>query len=210
MSVLTFKRILSAIFIPFFLLSFFSCSGSSGSTYYSPYDHSFGTVIQAEIVVTDYGTIKLDLYPEVAPITVQNFVDLANSGFYDGLIFHRVASGFVIQGGDPTGTGYGLEGQSTIVGEFASNGIVNEISHVRGVISMARKGDNYDSATSQFFIMLSDQERENYLNGNYAAFGCVTEGMEVVDAIASVEIDDDSAKPLTDVVIETVRILNDY
>jgi peptidyl-prolyl cis-trans isomerase B (cyclophilin B) len=161
-------------------------------------------------VVTDYGTIKLDLYPEVAPITVQNFVDLANSGFYDGLIFHRVASGFVIQGGDPTGTGYGLEGQSTIVGEFASNGIVNEISHVRGVISMARKGDNYDSATSQFFIMLSDQERENYLNGNYAAFGCVTEGMEVVDAIASVEIDDDSAKPLTDVVIETVRILNDY
>ena len=177
--------------------------------YYSPYDHGFGKITKAEIVFKDYGTVKLDLYPDVAPITVQNFVDLAGSGFYDGLTIHRVVPGFVIQGGDPTGTGYGESGQTKIKGEFAANGIVNEINHVRGVISMARAGNNYDSATSQFFIMLEDKTQIGYLNGNYAAFGCVTEGMDVVDKIAAVEIIDGTDRPVGTITIESVKIVTD-
>lgn len=140
-----------------------------------------------EIVVRDYGTITLELDADAAPITVSNFLDLANEKFYDGLTFHRILPGFVIQGGDPTGTGSGKEGQRTIDGEFSSNDVENPIKHLRGVISMARKSDRQNSvvarnsATSQFFICLTDQPS---LDGNYAAFGQVIEGMEIVDQIA--------------------------
>ena len=130
----------------------------------------------AKIEVKDYGTITLKLDGKTAPITVQNFVDLAKSGFYDGLTFHRIIEGFMIQGGDPNGNGTGGS-DKTIKGEFKDNGVKNNIKHKRGVISMARSSD-YDSASSQFFIM---QEDNDSLDGQYAAFGHVTKGMKVVD-----------------------------
>lgn len=134
----------------------------------------------AEIEVENYGTISVELDADTAPITVTNFVNLAKDGFYDGLTFHRIISGFMIQGGDPNGNGTGGSG-TTIKGEFSSNGVENDISHVRGVISMARAADP-DSASSQFFIMHQDYTG---LDGDYAAFGHVTEGMEIVDQICA-------------------------
>ena len=160
-------------------------------------------VIHAAITMEQGGEIKLELYPDFAPITVQNFVDLANKKFYDGLIFHRVISGFMIQGGDPTGTGMGGPGY-TIKGEFASNGVKNPISHERGVISMARS-QSPNSAGSQFFIM---HAAARYLDGQYAAFGKVIEGMDVVDRIASTKTDY-SDRPYEDQKMKTVRILAD-
>lgn len=132
----------------------------------------------AKIEVENYGTITLKLEGKKAPITVQNFVDLAKSGFYDGLTFHRIIKGFMIQGGDPNGNGTGGS-DKTIKGEFKDNGVKNNIKHKRGVISMARSSD-YDSASSQFFIM---QEDNDSLDGQYAAFGHVTKGMKIVDQI---------------------------
>ena len=133
----------------------------------------------AVISVEGYGDIKLELDGDTAPITVKNFVELAKSGFYDGLTFHRIIKGFMIQGGDPKGNGTGGS-DKTIKGEFSQNGVENSISHKRGVISMARSSD-YNSASSQFFIMHEDGD---YLDGMYAAFGHVTDGMDVVDKIA--------------------------
>ena len=130
------------------------------------------------IVMNDGDVMKLELYPEVAENTVNNFISLVNKGFYDGVIFHRVIRGFMIQGGDPEGTGRGGSDE-TIKGEFSENGVKNDISHERGVISMARSSDP-DSASSQFFIVQSDS---TYLDGQYAAFGHVTEGMDIVDQI---------------------------
>ena len=138
----------------------------------------------ATIEMEDGGVITLELYPEVAPISVNNFISLANKGFYDGLIFHRVISGFMIQGGDPQGSGMGGPGYS-IKGEFAGNGVKNDLSHARGVLSMAR-AQNPNSAGSQFFIMHADGP---FLDGQYAAFGKVVEGIEVVDRIAAVKTD---------------------
>lgn len=132
------------------------------------------------IKVKDYGEIALELDADVAPITVTNFINLVESNFYDGLTFHRIIDGFMIQGGDPNGNGTGGSSQ-TIKGEFSNNGVENNISHVRGVISMARSSD-YDSASSQFFIVHEDS---TFLDGDYAAFGVVTSGMEVVDAIVA-------------------------
>ena len=132
----------------------------------------------AEIEVKDYGTIEVELDADSAPVTVTNFVKLAQDGFYDGLTFHRIIDGFMIQGGDPEGTGRGGSDE-TIKGEFSENGVKNDISHERGVISMARSSDP-DSASSQFFIVQSDS---TYLDGQYAAFGHVTEGMDIVDQI---------------------------
>ena len=132
----------------------------------------------AEIEVKDYGTIKVELDADTAPISVTNFVKLAQEHFYDGLTFHRIIDGFMIQGGDPEGTGRGGSDE-TIKGEFSENGVENDISHVRGVISMARSSAP-DSASSQFFIVQSDS---TYLDGQYAAFGHVTEGMDIVDQI---------------------------
>ena len=142
----------------------------------------------AEIQVKDYGTITVELDADTAPITVTNFVNLAKDGFYDNLTFHRIMDGFMIQGGDPNGDGTGGADQ-TIKGEFSSNGVENEISHTRGTISMARAQDP-DSASSQFFIV---QEDSDYLDGNYAAFGHVTSGMEIVDQICKdVPVEDDN------------------
>lgn len=131
-----------------------------------------------EIEVQGYGTIALELDADTAPVSVTNFIRLAREGFYDGLTFHRIISGFMIQGGDPKGNGTGGSDQ-TIKGEFSENGVENDISHVRGVISMARS-KNPDSASSQFFIVHEDSL---FLDGNYAGFGHVTEGMEIVDNI---------------------------
>ena len=136
-------------------------------------DHPF-----VEIEIQDFGTVKVELYPEDAPITVRNFLDLAESGFYNGLTFHRIMEGFMMQGGDPEGTGMGGSDQ-TIKGEFSANGIDNPLSHTRGAISMARS-QNPDSASSQFFIVHQDS---TFLDGQYACFGYVTEGMDVVDAV---------------------------
>ena len=136
-------------------------------------------VRHAEITVRDYGTIKLELDAAAAPITVENFVKLVESGFYDGLTFHRIMDGFMIQGGDPLGNGTGGSSEH-IKGEFAAHGVDNPISHVKGVISMARSSDP-DSASSQFFITVADA---TFLDGSYAAFGRVSEGMEIVEQIA--------------------------
>lgn len=156
----------------------------------------------ATIEMMDGGKIVITLYPSLAPQSVCNFVYLARSGFYDGLIFHRVIEGFMIQGGDPDGTGRGGPGYS-IVGEFALNGIENNITHIRGTISCARRGDPYyDTCGSQFFIVHKDSK---FLDGSYAAFGRVTEGMDIVDAIAETETDEDDC-PITPCVIRTITI----
>ena len=133
----------------------------------------------AEITVRDYGAIKLELDEGTAPITVANFIKLAKDGFYDGLTFHRIMDGFMIQGGDPDGNGTGGS-KEKIKGEFSKNGVNNPISHVKGVISMARSNAP-DSASSQFFITVADA---TFLDGSYAAFGRVTEGMEIAEKIA--------------------------
>ena len=154
----------------------------------------------ATITMKDGGVIQLELYPEIAPESVKNFISLANSGFYDGLIFHRVIPGFMIQGGDPLGKGTGGPGYA-IRGEFSANGVQNDLLHERGVLSMAR-ATPYDSAGSQFFIMHQDYPS---LNGLYAAFGKVISGMEVVDAIAMTTTDSKN-KPYKDQVMATVRV----
>ncbi len=156
-----------------------------------------------QIEMAEGGIIKLRLNPDCAPITVANFEKLVKEGFYDGLIFHRVISGFMIQGGDPTGTGMGGSPE-TIKGEFAANGVKNNLSHTRGTISMARTQVK-DSASSQFFICHADA---TFLDGEYAAFGAVTEGMEVVDRIAAVDTDMRD-KPLTDMVMKKVTYIEE-
>ena len=137
-----------------------------------------GSGCYADIEIQDYGTITVQLDQESAPITTENFINLAESGFYDGLTFHRIMEGFMMQGGDPEGTGMGGSDQ-TIVGELSANGYDNDLSHTRGAISMARSND-YDSASSQFFIVHQDS---TFLDGQYAVFGYVTEGIEIVDQI---------------------------
>lgn len=158
-----------------------------------------------EMIVKDYGTIELELDADTAPITVTNFINLVNDKFYDGLTFHRIMDGFMVQGGDPEGTGYGGS-ETTIKGEFSLNGVKNDISHVRGVISMARS-DAYDSASSQFFIVHQDS---TFLDGEYAAFGKVTEGMDVVDELVKVKVEDDNGTVLAEnqPIIESIRVVN--
>lgn len=159
--------------------------------------------MKAEMKMELGGSVVLELYPDIAPITVANFVKLVKSNFYDGLIFHRVIAGFMIQGGDPQGSGMGGS-KETIVGEFASNGHNNPIPHLRGVISMARTSAP-NSASSQFFIMHEDGK---FLDGQYAAFGRVIEGMDVIDRIASVKTNF-SDKPLVDQRIESIRMIEE-
>lgn len=134
---------------------------------------------------TTKGIILIELFPEIAPITVKNFQDLVNEKFYDGLIFHRVVKNFVIQAGDPEGTGFGGSNK-TIKGEFKNNGVENNLSHIRGVISMARNTVSMDSASSQFFVVVKDSTN---LDGDYAAFGKVIAGLDVVDKISEVDVD---------------------
>ena len=154
----------------------------------------------AKIKVKDYGTIEVELDGDTAPITVANFIKLVNEKFYDGLTFHRIMSGFMIQGGDPLGNGTGGSDE-TIKGEFSSNGVENNISHKRGVISMARSSDP-DSASSQFFIM---HKAAPHLDGSYAAFGKVIEGMDVVNKIAETETDFRD-RPLDDQQIKSMTV----
>ena len=158
----------------------------------------------AEIDIQDYGTITVELDGDIAPITVQNFMDLANDGFYDGLTFHRIIAGFMMQGGDPNGNGTGGS-ENTIKGEFSSNGVENTLSHTRGAISMARS-QAYDSASSQFFICHADS---TFLDGQYACFGYVTDGMDVVDAVceaAQPTDDNGTIPPDQQPVITAIRI----
>lgn len=160
----------------------------------------------AKIEVEGYGTIEVALNADVAPITVENFMTLAESGFYDGLTFHRIMDGFMIQGGDPLGNGTGGSSQN-IVGEFSANGYENNLTHVRGVISMARSND-FNSASSQFFIV---QTTSHFLDGQYAAFGTVTSGMEFVDAICKdtpVEDDNGTVLPENQPRITKIEILD--
>ena len=166
------------------------------------------------ITMKDGGVIDIELDAKAAPITVENFLKLVNDKFYDGTIFHRVIPGFMIQGGDPQGTGMGGPGW-TIKGEFKANGVDNPIKHKRGVISMARAMDP-DSAGSQFFIMHADAD---YLDGQYAAFGHVVSGMDVVDVVSGMDVVDRIAatptnrwngdRPYEDQVMETVRVIED-
>lgn len=159
-----------------------------------------------EIQVKNYGTIKVELDGDTAPITVANFLKLAESGFYDGLTFHRIIDGFMIQGGDPKGNGTGGSDE-TIKGEFSGNGVENNISHVRGTISMARSQD-MDSASSQFFIVQSDS---TYLDGQYAGFGTVTEGMDIVDQICKdtpVQDSNGTVNASDQPVIESIKVID--
>lgn len=161
-----------------------------------------------EIVVKDYGTIKVELDATAAPITVENFVKLAGDGFYDGLTFHRVIKGFMIQGGDPQADGFG-GADETIKGEFSSNGVKNDLAHTRGAISMARS-EMKDSASSQFFIVHKDSP---HLDGKYACFGYVTEGIEVVDSICDTVIVEEGSNGMIrnkedQPVIESIKVID--
>ena len=165
--------------------------------------------VYVEISVKDFGKMKLELYPDIAPITVENFVSLVKEGFYDGLTFHRIIKGFMIQGGAPSGNGAGGS-DKTIKGEFSANGFNNTLSHDRGVISMARSNDP-DSASSQFFICDSGDYKAS-LDGKYAAFGKVIEGFDVLDAVASVECvmssRGEKSIPVNTVYIEYIKVVD--
>ncbi len=201
------KKILSAILACVMLFSLAACGDkqtSASGTYITDEEKQaivseLGKVYM-EISVKDYGKIRMELYPEIAPVTVKNFVKLVSEDFYSGIIFHRIIADFMVQGGDPEGTGTGGSSEN-IYGEYSENGVENSLSHTRGVVSMARRGDDYNSASSQFFICHADS---TYLDGQYAAFGRVTDGMAVVDAIAKAETDS-SDKPLEDITIEYIK-----
>ena len=164
-----------------------SCGNDAGiePTAENTVPNGFEGDYEVKITVKDYGTITLELDSDSAPITVENFVSLANDGFYDGLTFHRIIKGFMIQGGDPKGNGTGGSDKN-IKGEFSANGVNNTLTHTRGAISMAR-GSSFDSASSQFFIV---HETSPHLDGGYAVFGYVTSGMNIVDKIC------EDAKPV--------------
>lgn len=161
--------------------------------------------VNIEITMEDGGVMKLTLDRQAAPITVENFVSLVEQEFYDGLIFHRVIADFMIQGGDPEGTGMGGS-ENTIKGEFSANGWDNPIAHTRGVISMARGSNDMDSASSQFFIVRYDNDNAHNLDGQYAAFGTMTEGFDVLDNIATVATGEND-RPLQPPVIATIRVV---
>ncbi len=193
------KKAFSLILASFLLLPCLSACNSN--TEESEEDNLPNVVI---IDVKDFGKITVELYPDVAPITVKNFKKLVNEGFYDGLTFHRVIEGFMIQGGCPNGTGMGgytdkNGNKVTIKGEFSANNVKNDLAHTRGVISMARS-TKPNSASSQFFIC---HYSASHLDGQYAAFGKVIDGMDVVDAIAAVETNYND-KPIENVVISSI------
>ncbi len=194
---------ITKILLPILLLGMVLVALSCGKDDTAEILENYGETIMVQIEMENGGIIKLELYPDIAPITCANFVKLAKDGFYDGLIFHRVIKDFMIQGGDPTGTGMGGADEN-IKGEFAVNGVENNLSHERGVISMARSR-SYDSASSQFFICHADAK---YLDGQYAAFGKVTEGMDVVDEIAEVKTDYND-RPMIDMVIKTITVVEE-
>jgi peptidyl-prolyl cis-trans isomerase B (cyclophilin B) len=187
-----FNKIFKIMLIASGLMYLISCA--------TPTEEINNTIIKIEIKFADYGTVEAELYPEIAPVTVANFVKLINEGFYDGLTIHRIIKGFVIQGGDPNGDGTGGS-KDTIIGEFLANGFDNPLLHEPGVLSMARSS-RYNSASSQFFIV---HETAASLNNLYAGFGKVIRGFEVIDTIANVETGEKD-KPIETVVIEFIRI----
>ncbi|MFK3937337.1 peptidylprolyl isomerase [Alkalihalobacillus sp. NPDC078783] len=199
------KTITAAIMTSLFIISGCGTSGpdeNEDASTANEVDIDLENPTVVTMTMENGGEVVMELYPDVAPKTVENFVKLASDGFYNGLTFHRVIPGFMIQGGDPDGNGTGGPGHS-VEGEFSSNGFENDLSHERGVVSMARSQDP-DSAGSQFFIVVEDSTN---LDGEYAAFGKVTEGMDVVDEIVSVETDA-SDKPVEgqEQVIETIVV----
>lgn len=193
--------------LAYFLCVFFFAAALTGCGAKDKDENAYSEGLHhVEIKVKDYGTIKLELDADTAPVTVSNFIQLAEDGFYDGLTFHRIISGFMIQGGDPLGDGTGGSDEE-IKGEFAQNGVENDISHDRGVISMARSNDP-DSASSQFFIVHEDSQ---FLDGNYAAFGHVTDGIEIVDEICEdtpVQDGDGTVDPDDQPVITSVKVID--
>jgi len=196
------KKILSCAILSSLLVTgcaFGGCSKKPASNASS--ENLYDPTANVRIEMEDGGVIELELYGNLAPITVENFIGLIEDGFYDGLYFHRVIENFMIQCGDPTGTGMGGSSK-TIKGEFALNGVANDLSHKRGVISMGRKGNSYDSASSHFFICHADAP---HLDGQYAAFGRVTSGMETVDAIATCATDAND-RPLYDQTIKAMTV----
>ena len=201
------KKILSLALSILLILSVVAC-GSKNASSSAATSNDGGTKVnnpKIEISVKDYGKIQLELDPSQAPLTVENFLKLVKEGFYNGLTFHRIIKGFMIQGGDPLGTGYGGSDE-TIKGEVASNGVENNIKHERGVISMARSM-NPDSASSQFFIMHQDSE---HLDGEYAAFGHVTSGIEIVDKICDntpVQDGNGTVAKIDQPVIEYIKVI---
>jgi len=202
------KRIAVALLLCALLLCLFSSCEKNGSAAYEPTPEEFTfteTDEQTNFVkleMTDGSLILMELFPQTAPITVQNFKDLVSEHFYDGVIFHRVIKDFMIQGGDPDGDGYGGSPQ-TIKGEFAANGVENNLKHTRCVLSMARTGQSYNSASSQFFIMHQDAP---HLDGQYAAFGKVIAGMATVDKIASVQTTAGN-RPLISQTMKSIRFI---
>lgn len=184
--------VMSAVLI---LLCFASC-GSKGMK---------GTH-HAEMVIKNYGTVKIELYGDQAPLTVENFVNLCNKGFYDGLTFHRYVKDFVLQGGDPEGTGLG-GCESSVKGEFSANGVKNTIKHKKGVISMARNQFDFNSASSQFFICLKNSCSDD-LDGQYAAFGKITDGMDIIDKLCADLTESDCLPKDQQPVIETIKVID--
>ena len=180
------------------LLSLVGCSSNNETT--DEVSLSPEELPVATISIEDFGNVEVELYPNIAPNTVNNFISLANSGFYDGLTFHRVIEGFMIQGGDPNGNGTGGPGYQ-IKGEFSSNNFENNLNHTEGVISMARSYDK-DSAGSQFFIMTGDSP---HLDGEYASFGKVIDGIDIVHQIETVETDANDM-PLKQVTISSIKV----
>lgn len=207
------KKYISLLLAALLMLSVFAFAGcSSDKTDENNNDESASDTTTdsaypvATITVKDYGVMKIELYNDKAPNTVLNFISLANKGFYNGLTFHRVYKGFMIQGGCPDGTGGGDPGYS-IKGEFSGNGVENDLAHTRGVISMARS-KSPDSAGSQFFIMHQDAP---HLDGQYAAFGKVIEGLDVLDKIADAEVtlnmsSGEMSTPVTKIIIESITV----
>lgn len=194
-----FKKVLSLLLASMFVFAFAGCTASQKAP----------TGDCVKFTMENGGEFIIELYPEFAPETCENFISLVSEGFYDGLTFHRVIDSFMAQGGDPEGTGFGGSSK-TIKGEFARNGFKqNTLSHTRGVVSMARSSISYDSASSQFFICYDDV---TFLDGDYAAFGKVIEGMEVVDAFLDVEREIDSSgnksAPKTPIVIEKAEVIS--
>jgi len=210
------KKFVSILLIALLsILTFSACGKDTATTSGSATTSSSATTAQAvsagkrhvEIKVKNYGTISVELDTSAAPITVANFIDLAKSGFYDGLTFHRIINGFMIQGGDPLGTGMGGS-DKTIKGEFSANGINNPLSLTRGAIAMARLSNDMDSATSQFFIVQQDYSSQN---GQYAGFGYVTSGMDIVDKICAetpVQDSNGTVNKEDQPVIESVKVLD--
>lgn len=212
------KRIISITMALVLMLFAFTSCGVKTPAKQKTFDVTEKEKVNVLILLQDGREMELELYPKIAPITVQNFVDLATSGFYDGLIFHRIVEGFVVQGGDPKGDGTGGSG-TAIKGEFSENGVENTLSHTTGVISMARqssltssspageKDTLMDSATSQFFIVL-DNPAKTSLDGKYAGFGKMIRGFDVLEDLGNVTVDQND-KPLKDIVINSIRVVEE-